>query len=322
MLACLAALLGGLFIGVTVAGAFEPWNIRYYPGSNTNSPMVSKVASASTMTWQAIDEYGYNGWRDVVDRALSTGSTDSDSLGNAINRFLAAENRGTLTVREARSGEQADIRHFAASSAFLQAKCGTGDWYTACVYLLNPVPGLPAYYRAAALIIWSYSGQAPTIRHESFHALARACDQYRGGCPRATDGVWESQVVCTGNVDSLMDCGGAARTVTAFDYETFKGAFVQSAAFLQQPVVNCNGPTADWGGVYDTCRNLWVGPGEWDFNPATNAWQDKTGQPEVCCPQPYGGQYQRRLGYWFWSLQTTWTWRPEDPTWRCATNCP
>ena len=233
LLASFAALVSGLLIGVAAAGAFEPQNIRWYPGSSTSSPMVAKVAATSTMTWEAINSFGYSGWRDVVDRSLSTGSSDTDSLGNTINRFLAAENRGQIMIREIRPGESADILHFAVSSAFLEAKCGTGDWYTACVLLLNPVPGLSAYYRAAAMMPWPYTSQAAVVRHESFHAIGRACDQYRGGYPRASDGVWEGQVVCTGNPDSLMDCGGAARTVTAFDYETFKGAFVQSATFLQ-----------------------------------------------------------------------------------------
>jgi hypothetical protein len=73
--------------------------------------------------------------------------------------------------------------------------------------------------------------------------VARSCDQYRGGCPRASDGVWESQIICTGNDDSLMDCGGAAPTVTAFDYETFVTAYHPSTPFLQRqapPPPPCN----------------------------------------------------------------------------------
>ena len=299
-LAACTALLAGLLIGVTVAGAFDPINQRHYPGSSVNSPMVAKVASTSTMTFEAVDEYGYNGWRDVVNRSLSTGSSDPDSLGNTINRFLTAENRGAITIREARSGEQADIRHVAATSAFLQAKCGTGDWYTACVYLLNPLPFLPAYYRAAAMITWSYSGQAPTIRHENFHALARACDQYKGGCPRASDGVWESAVVCTGNVDSLMDCGGAARTVTAYDYETFKGAFAQDASFLQVPTPPPPAPACTDDPCWDGLR--WRFAGGWSFEPDTGCgkWFD-TGNRLVwgACDNAWDGRYNEAWRLWF-----------------------
>lgn len=251
LLAFLLAFSGG------IAGAFEPWNIRLWPGVST-SPMVQKVGITAEMTYEVVDSYGWNGWESVVARSLDTGSIDPDSLGNALNRFLASENRGQISIRKAQGNEIPDMRHYSAQTAFVEAKCGGTGFYTACVYLLSPIP-TPAYYKAANMIPWSYTSQAAVVRHETFHAIARACDQYRGGCPRTTDGVWESTVVCTGNPDTLMDCGGAARTVTSFDYETFKLAYAPSTGFLQVQVP----PPCDpcWNG------ERWVFSDGWSFLP-------------------------------------------------------
>lgn len=268
MKALLLGLIGFLLVG-SAALAFEPPNIPHYPGSSVNSPMVSKVADTGVQTWQAVDGYGFNGWRNVVSRALDSGSSDFDSLANAYNRFLAADSRGQIVIREAAAGETPDIKHHAVSTAFLQAKCGEGLWYTACVYLLNPLP-TDAYYKAAAMMLWPYESQAPVIRHEDNHALTRSCDQYAGGCPRASDGVWEGTVRCLGNLDSLMDCGGAARTATWYDYQTFLGAFKSSAAFLQikpPPVPEWDDASCiDYDGegswiraCYNNWRGVWAG---------------------------------------------------------------
>ena len=229
VLLCVLALA---FLFIRDVAAFDPPNVRHYPGSTAASPMVAKVGQSSVMTWSARDEYGWPGWRNVVARALDSDSDDPSSLGRVLNRMLAAEGRGQIVIREARSNESPDMVQHAVSTAFMVAKCGA-EWATACVFLLNPVPNLPAYYKSAAMLPWPFESQAAVVRHETFHALSRACDQYRGGCPRTSDGVWESMVVCTGNTDTLMDCGGAARTSTAYDFVTFKTAFAVDTLWLQ-----------------------------------------------------------------------------------------
>ena len=255
LLVYLLAFTLSLATGLAVAYAFEPQNVRLWPNTTT-SPMNEQLAATSTMTWEAVDEYGYSGWESDVARSLDTDSVDPDSLGRVLNGFLTSENRGRITFRKARADELPDMRHYGVSTAFLAAKCG-GDaqWYTACVYLLNARP-VPAYYKLAVMLTWPYTSRAVVIRHETFHAVGRACDQYRGGCPRASDGVWESTVVCTGNGDTLMDCGGAAHTATRFDYDTFVSAYPASTSFLRQVVVPEWGP-CDTNGVHTWCYNNW-----------------------------------------------------------------
>lgn len=222
-----------LLFGVTAAYAFEPWNTRWWPGTTpASSPMVVKVSVSAEMTWEARDEYGWSAWRSIVGRALDTGSSDPESMGNVLNAFLSDDRRGQIVIREAGPGEMPDMRHFGVTTAFLEAKCGSG-FATACVQLLSTLP-VPAWYKVASMIVWPYRSQAAVVRHETFHAIARACDQYKGGCPRADTGQWESQVVCTSNPDTLMDCAGAAATVTSFDYQTFVGAYAPNTPFLQQ----------------------------------------------------------------------------------------
>lgn len=86
------------------------------------------------------------------------------------------------------------------------------------------------------------------------------------------------------------------------------------------------GPIADWGGVWDACAGLWRGPDGWDFNPMTNGWQDRVGASEWCCNTTYRpgfvGVYNRRTDTWTSWLQSVWTWRQSEPTWRCQEGCP
>lgn len=256
----------GFAATAAVVTAFDPWNQRHYPNTTTSMPMTVKVGTTGELVWAAIDEYGYPEWRAHVSRALDSGSSDSDSLGNMINKALEARGLSRLTIREVRPGETPDLRHYAVSASFMEAKCGAA-WATACVYLSVALP-VPAYHKAASFLLWGYNGAAPVIRHETFHTLARACDQYRGGCPRASDGVWEGSVVCTSNPDTLMDCAGAARTATAYDIETFITAYPATAVFLR-PRACASTVDPTWGGVWDDCKKRWVGPDGWEWDPAT-----------------------------------------------------
>jgi hypothetical protein len=236
--------------------AFEPPNVRHHPGFPQNMPMTVKVGQTATMTWEAVDNYGWSGWRDVVRRSLNTDSDDPQSAGRVLNDFLRSEGRGQITIREARAGETPDLKHFAVNTAFLEAKCGT--WATACIYGGVPLP-VPAYYKAASMITWGYASQAPVVIHETCHTLCRACDQYVGGCPKASDGTWAPAVICTGNKDSVMDCGGAAKTIQQFDYDTFRLAYPANTPFLQQTPITY----PFWDG------DEWVFESGWKYSPST-----------------------------------------------------
>jgi hypothetical protein len=271
-IALLVALIVYL-LWLSEADAFEPPNIRHHPGFPPNTPMVVKVGQTSTMTWEAIDSYGWPAWRDVVSRSLDTDSSDALSLGRVLNDYLRSENRGQITIRENRQGENPDLRHYAVPTAFLEAKCGT--WATACIYGGVALP-VPAYYKAASMITWGYASQAPVVKHETNHTIARACDQYQGGCPRASDGVWVGTVACTGNPDTLMDCGGAARTATRYDYDTFRLAYPASTAFLQVQVPDCGGPTIDHGNgltaTWNPCTGIWTFSNGYTYAPSNGWW--------------------------------------------------
>lgn len=270
--------------------AFEPHNVRLWPGVSS-SPTTVKVGATGEQTWEAVDSYGFPDWEGIVSRALDSGSPDTNSLANTYNRFLASENRGQITIRKARPGETPDIRHTAASTAFVEAKCGSGS-YTACVFLLNNLT-VPAFYKAPLMLTYGAVGRAATIRHEDNHAFTRSCDQYRGGCPRASDGVWESEVVCTGNPDTLMDCGGAAITATRFDYETLLLAYPPSTPFLQvQMPPPCENPC--WNG--DT----------WEFDPPYLGYL-KSFDPDDGC------------GRWF-DVRNRLVWGGCDPSWDARWN--
>ena len=263
----LFAFLVSMGVGYSIAQAFTPWNQRLYPGGSYNTPMIAKVTATSTMTWEVTDSFGWNGWADVVGRAIDTSSSYENSLGRIYNRYLQGENRGQIVIRRANAGESPDIINHAVTTAFLEAKCG--DWATACVYLFNPLP-VPAYYKAAAMITWPFESQSAVVQHEDNHALARSCDQYRGGCPLASTGQYESQVICTGNPDTLMDCGGAARYAQRFDYDTFVLAYPPTAPFLQVQVPPP--PCVPTAGSPCWVDGRWRFADGWSFEPSSNVW--------------------------------------------------
>lgn len=309
--ALLIALTALVCVGVARALAFEPPNVPNWPGVSS-SPFTQKVAGTGVMTYEAVDTYGWSGWRTVVGRALSTASDDQNSWGHRINAFLAAEGRGSVVVRERAAGETPDYRAWSVPTAALEQKCGT--WATACVVLLNPLP-VDAWHKSAQMILWSYTSQAAVIRHEFHHAAARACDQYEGGCPRVSDGRWASQVVCRGNPDTLMDCGGAAVTVMPFDYRTFVSAYPADAPFLRvappppPPPPPCV-PTLEaqcW--VFIHGRWAWLWPNGWsiDFegSPCGN-WYDNNGLFAFgYCDDSWNGRHVPILGPHVWLVRGT-----------------
>ena len=289
---CLVAVVLWGALGVSTVSAFDPPNVPNWPGVvPSGSPMTIKVGNTGVLTWSAVDTYGWPQWETIVGDSLNSGSPDANSYGNAINRFLASEGRGQLVIRKALPGELPDITHHAVPTAFLEAKCGT--WATACVYLLNPLT-VPADHKAAAMSTWGYTSVAKVVRHENHHPVAQACDQYRGGCPRVSDGGYEANVVCTGNPDTLMDCGGAADTVMAFDYRTFKSAYRPTTGFLQVvPPCGLVGDVVQWSPTvsaqWDTCTEQWIGSNGWKYSVKYVEWRDPDNRLFWALPQSWGG---------------------------------
>jgi len=185
-------------------------------------------------------------------------------------------------------------------TAFLEAKCGA--WATACVYLLNPLP-VPAFFKAANMITWPYKSQAAVVRHETHHPVGLACDQYKGACPRATDGGYDPAIVCTGNPDTLMDCGGAASTVQPFDYETFKKAYPPTTGFLQVvPPCTPVGSQGCWDPTLGTNGRWRFADGRsWEPNPAPyGKWFNAAGvEVWSACDPVFNNRFSPQQNAWF-----------------------
>ena len=208
VLALLIALTEGC-IALRPARAFEPPNDRYF-GYFLYNRLFAQVRDTGEVTWRAVDDYGFPEWRDFVSRSLDAWSSDQDALGNQLQ----------LSIREARPEEMPDVILYAETPGYVSGKCAS-EWATACVWITSARP-IPAYFNAAAMSQWPYVSVATVGRHEVFHPLGWACDQYQGGCP-PTD---QLPVRCLGNPDSLMDCNGAARTVAEYDKVTFAVLFI------------------------------------------------------------------------------------------------
>lgn len=198
---------------------FNPPNERWIAQAEYNK-VIPAVAASGELLWTAQDNYGWptwmTSWRDINALSLDTGSSYALSLGNAIAPYI--------NVREARAGETAHIRNRVESTAVGNAKCGAG-FATACAYIFDALPA-NAYYKGALMSTYVFTGQAAVIQHEDYHLFAMACDQYVGGCPPTDDTTFQ----CTGNPETLMDCGLAARSPQYFDIITLFGAYVPDHA--------------------------------------------------------------------------------------------
>ena len=254
--------LGGVLLGFSLgvcavrqAEAFEPPNERLYPPLQYKSAIIEAIQVTRTATWQAVDNYGYPGWRGLIAEALDTGSADPNSLGNILSAAVPS-----FAIREAVAGETPMVLQVAESAAAQQTHCNDPEgWSTACAYLLNPLPA-PLYYKANAMLTYIRSGQKAVVQHETFHGVGRACDQYVGGCPPTN----AQPVRCTGNPDTLMDCGLGARFAQPFDVDTF----LLATGFERAPV-DCSGETDIYGNTWNACTGRWVSPSGWTYDPNT-----------------------------------------------------
>ena len=288
---------------VELAHADTPPNIRLYPNPQYPSYVVNSIKATGVATYRVVDNYGWAGWPALVSQALDTGSVYPNSLGNVLGAAVPS-----FTLREARLDEAPTMLQIAESAAAQQTHCNHPEgWSVASAYLLNPLPA-PTYYKAATMQLYGFVSQAAVIQHETFHHVARACDQYPGGCPLAATGAWPQTVQCTGNPDTLMDCGLAARFAQPFDVDTF----LLATGFVRFVVAPCDTTPPYWcdgrwrfadggsldlaygncGGFYDAQNRLtweqcdaWGGGARWNavaqlwlsrdggvYNPANNAY--------------------------------------------------
>ncbi len=219
--------------------SFAPPNERWIRNAQFNRVIPAMVRDGG-LIYTSQDNYGWPSflpsWRAVMAQSLDTGSPYSVSLGNVL--------RSWTWVREAQPGETAHVRLRAESSAFLAAKCGSG-FAVACNYIYDALP-VNIYFSGPSMATYIFSGQAAVAMHEVYHSF-QACDQYRGGCPRQSDGVVENQFVCTGNSETLMDCGLAARFPQLYDIHTFFGAFVSDHASVVGWGIQGGWLTISWG---------------------------------------------------------------------------
>lgn len=286
----LNALFAGLLLfiacGPKPALAFSPPNDRLYPPTSYKSAVVESIKATKVATYEVVDQYGWASWHAVVSQALDTGSPYEYSLGNILSAAVPA-----FSIREARPGETPTMRQYAVSASAQMTFCNDpSGWSVACAFLLNPLPA-PTYYKASTMQLYPFVSQAAVVEHETFHHVARACDQYLGGCPPTNTQGFQ----CTGNPDTLMDCSLgstqlSARWAQPFDVDTFLLAtgFQRGQGAQEPPYVGCT--------TY---------PG----------WE-----PSVSC-------YWTALGKWLWGIDAAghfqvWEWSVDRPKWSCASGCP
>lgn len=214
------------------ASVFSPPNQRWIAYAEYNR-VIPEVARTATLTWRATDNYGWSGWRNLMARSLNTGSDYQFSLGNVLAPWIQ--------VRESRAGELAFTNQRAETAGFTAANCG-GSFAVACAHVYDSLP-VRVIYNASAMVTYIFTGQAAVAEHEEFHALTNACDQYRGGCP-PTD--VQGSFVCTGNQETLMDCGLAARYPQFFDIITFLGAYTPDHVSFARAVPQDGGINILW----------------------------------------------------------------------------
>jgi hypothetical protein len=297
---------------VAPAEAYPPVNDRYFAYLDFNR-LIPLVQDTGVITWRATDAYGWSAWHDIVARALNTGSSYQYSYGNVLAAFVV--------VREAYPWETPILDVGAYDNGYVSAKCG-GSFATACVDIISQ--SFPVHIWASAPKLQTYvsTGQDAVVEHETHHPTAHACDEYIGGCP-PTQGL---PLQCTGNPDTLMDCGLAARYPVQYDIDTFIGVYLVppfNRCNLGEPVP-CVGFDPSYPGVY------WIGL-DWRARVVSIAYQDSpavaaywvasftkaTGDPY---PDPSAGGFviQYAPGRCVWVLQSNFVSWPSYQPWQLA----
>jgi len=218
LLASVLALLAGFAPSkqwVTSAHAFEPPYDPFLPQSHLSRVVPAIKAQGMLLKYRVENSSGV--LPRFVEQSELAMHVGSQSYAGILSRWLRAERvdfNHVITVR-------------ALSTATFEVVCGSG-WAIGCAqwWLLPGVANL----RGPAMATWPDSSVIAVIQHEVHHIAATACDQYlHGGDPAADradvnrECVYPpgASFVCTSNSETVMDCGGAARVLQAFDVDTF-----------------------------------------------------------------------------------------------------
>jgi hypothetical protein len=187
---------------------------------------VSKTGRAGYIVSDEIHN-GVN-WRYQTQFALDTGSSYQFSSGNILAQWVWIGEDPTSPV----------VTHRFVSQAVMDSNGCGGGIVIGCAFYITPSPPAPAFiiYNAPAMVAWSSPSIAAVIIHETLHVIGIARDQYIIG-----------SLTCTGNPDTVMDCGsGHAQYMTYQDVITFLGAHVPDAPQAVTAVATPDGVQVSW----------------------------------------------------------------------------
>lgn len=218
-----------LAFGAVGANAFTPPNPRFlqYVASD---PVPVQISATGQALYTVKDEVsnGVN-WRYLTQYALDTGSSYQHSYGNEESYFRVAESTSNPDV----------VQRFTTQSVMDSWGCGDTGVIGCALYVWKPVSVI---YNAARMVGWSNNSIAAVIQHESQHDFTGANDQYR-----------IATFTCTGNPDTLMDCGGAAQWLQEYDKQTILAALTPDSPKVTGITKNSIGVTVTWS--YDRRDN-------------------------------------------------------------------
>lgn len=187
-------------LGVASA-VFPPPNPRWLTSASAVYAKAGiQIAQSGQFPYEVSDENGGRDWARSTRLALDTGSSNPNSWGNLLpiytwNWFPGHYNSPYL-------------KHRFVSNSVMSANCGTNTSVIGCAYWTRWQPA-EVFYRAPSMVSWSEESVGAVIVHETHHVAAAANDQYAAG------------LNCTGNQETVMDCGGAARFLQFYDIWTF-----------------------------------------------------------------------------------------------------
>jgi hypothetical protein len=285
----IVALLVAYFIyDVTKAEAFPPPYDPFLPQYEL-SPVVPEIQRRGMQAPYRVENTSgmLPRWAQQVSNALDSASPNSQSSGRILAQWINYYRDDANPVSIHRADSTAAFESFCGSWAI-----GCAQWYT--------LPGVNRY-RAAAMVAWGDDSVAAVVRHEDAHTTFNACDQYLHGDPTGDIADADlacrysgSSSTCTGNPDSIMDCGQAARFLQPYDVNVFLLRYG-----IQQPAPpSCDGPTdPSWGGTWNDCTKRWVHPDGRSFDPATGFWYFNGVLTFDYCDTRWGGRHTA-IGAW------------------------
>ena len=263
--------------------AFEPPYDRFLP-QHELSPIVPAVKARNYQIAYRVENSSgvMPRWADQLAFALDTNSPYAGSYGRILSQWIFMFREDAAPV----------VTQRALTTAAFSIACNS-DWAIGCAQWYT-MPGIVSY-RAPAMVTWSDVSVAAVIGHENHHIIAKACDQYRHGNPSGDIADPDQacryenvESVCTGNQDSIMDCGNAARTLQPYDVDTFLIAYGLSR-------VTCS--TSGW----DECSQRWRFPDGLSWSPAPapyGVWYKDDVSIFDGCDLSWGGRHSKAAQGW------------------------